>query len=350
MKRKTWILHCILAAAFLAFLMPSLGAAADKPAKLVFQNNYPTGHARLGEKCFGKWIAAVQKEAGDLLNLEVHWAGEPIPAKEALDGLSKGVIDLLVAFPPYYSGKVGIADICAMPKNFKTNADVYDLWWNSPMGGLIDSVYQKRANAKVLFPIIFAPENFQIGKRSKKIRHFEDFKGLKIRAGGGMPMETVKALSGSPVHTHGGEYYTAMQRGTIDAGLMTTYALESYKMWEVCDQIVLPDIFNNCFSLVWINLDKWKQLDPKLQKILVDEARKLESYWISYVVVDDMRITKLAQEKGVEFSVLPPEDQKEMWSATEAVWDLYVQNCAKQGSEEEAKQVRDIVNKRFESQ
>jgi len=350
MKRKTVLLHCILAAALLAFLLPGLGAAADKPTKLVFQNNYTTGHARMGEKCFGRWFTNVQKRAGKILDLEVHWAGEPLPATEALDGLSKGVIDMLTAFPPYYSGKVGITDICAMPKNLRTDADVYDLWWNSPLGQLVDAAYQKRANAKVVFPIIFGPENFQLSKRSRKIRHFEDFKGLKIRAGGGMPMETVKALGGSPVHTHGGEYYTALQRGTIDGGLIPIYALESYKAWEVCDQAILPAIFGHCFSLVWMNLDKWKQLSPEIKEILVDEARKLETFWISYNNLDDMRIIKKAQQMGVEFYTLPPEDQKKMWDATETVWDLYVQNCAKQGLEQEGKQIREIVRARFEAQ
>ena len=84
-----------------------------------------------------------------------------------------------------------------------------------------------------------------------------------------------------------------MQRGTVDAGLMTSYSLETYKMWEVCDQVVNPPIFNHCFVGAWMNLDKWKSLSPELQRILIDSARKLETHWISYCEMDDARIEKL---------------------------------------------------------
>ena len=327
-----------------------IAAAGDKPVTIVIENVYPSTHARLGVKAvIGTWLKAVEKNSNGQIKFEAHWAGEPVPSKETLDALSVGTLDMVVAFPPYFSGKVAIADVCAMPKNFMTFVDVYDLWWNSPMGGIIDKVYQKKANAKFLFPAIFAPENFQISKKTKKIAKFSDFAGLKIRAGGGALNATVRAIGATPVQTVGGEYYTAMQRGTIDAGLMTTYSLETYKMWEVCDQVVNPPIFNRCFVGVWMNLDKWKSLTPAQQKILIDSARSLETHWISFCELDDARITKIAAGKRVNFYTLPPAEQAKMWKAVAPVWNSYVANCKKQGLEKEAKQVREIIEKRFDS-
>ncbi len=349
-KNYLWAGLVLLAASLLLAPICTPQAGAAGKVKLVFQNNYPTKHSRLGVKTVGKWMDEVEKASGGKIKFERHWAGEPVPAKEALDGLSRGVIDALVAFPPYYSGKIAIADICAMPQNFKTAQDVYDLWFNSDLGKLIDKVYQKRARVKVLFPVIFAPENFQVSKKAKKVRRFADFKGLKIRAGGGMLMQTVKAIGASPVHTHGGEYYTAMQRGTIDAGLMTTYSLETYKMWEVANQVVNPPIMNNCFVLVYMNLRAWNKLDPALQKILLSTARKMVPFWIKYIQSDDARITKKAKQKGVEFFVLPKAEENKMWQATEKVWDLYVKTCTSQGFGKEAKRIRAIVKKRFNAQ
>lgn len=350
LKFHTVSLRIVLVVSLLVCMLGAGNALSAGQTTLIFQNNYPTKHSRLGLVTVGMWLDEVEKASGGKIKFERHWAGEPLPAKEALDGLSMGVVDLLCGFPPYYSGKVAIADISAMPKNFKTPEDVYDLWWNSPMGKLINDVYEKRAKVKVLFPIIFAPENFQVAKRAKKVRHFEDFKGMKIRAGGGMLMETVKAIHASPVHTHGGEYYTAMQRGIVDAGLMTTYSLETYKIWEVSDQVVNPPIMNNCWAAVYMNKASWDKLSPEMQKILVDSAKELQPKWTDHMNSDDARITKKSKEKGVEFYVLPKEDQKKMWNATDKVWDIYIEKCAKQGSEKEAKQVRRIVNERFYAQ
>jgi TRAP-type C4-dicarboxylate transport system substrate-binding protein len=324
--------------------------AAGKPIKIIIENVYPASHSRLGEKAvIGEWLDAVEKNSKGMIKFDRHWAGEPVPAKEMLDALSVGTLDMVVAFPPFFSGKVGIADVSAMPKNFRTFADVYDLWWNTSLGKIIDNAYQKRVNCKFLFPAIFAPENFQIGKKTKKIRKFEDFAGLKIRAGGGALNQTVKALGGFPVETVTGEYYTAMQRGTIDAGLMTTYSLETYRMWEVCDQVVNPPIFNHCFVGVWMNLDKWKALSPQLQNVLIDSARMLETHFIAFCDMDDARIEDIAKKHGVEFYVLPPEEQAKMWAAVRPVWNYYIENCEKQGLGSEAKQVMEIMEKRFTS-
>ena len=164
-----------------------------------------------------------------------------------------------------------------------------------------------------------------------------------------MLMETVKAIGASPVHTHAGEYYTAMQRGTIDAGLMASYSLETYKMWEVCDQVVNPPIMNNCFVLFYMNLDKWNSLDQELKDLLINTGKEMIPFWNDYLVKDEERIQKLAEEKGVQFFVLPTEEQDKMWAATDAVWDLYVDTCTKQGTGEQAGKVREIVKTRFQA-
>lgn len=341
----------LIASMMILFVASTISpAAADqKPITLVFENVFPSTHSRMGERVVGLWLDAVEKNSNGRIKFERHWAGALVPPKETLDALSVGTLDLIMAFPPYFSGKVGIADVCAMPKNFKTYADIYDLWWNSPMGSIIDKVYQKKANAKFLYPSIFAAENFQISKKTKKISELSDFSGLKVRAGGGALNATVRAIGATPVQLMGGEYYTAMQRGTVDAGLMATYSLETYKMWEVCDQVVNPPIFNHCFVGVWMNLDKWKSLPPELQKIFIQSARDLETHWIAHCEMDDARITKIAQSKGVQFYTFPPAEQAKMWKAVAPVWDTYIANCKKQGLEKEAQQIREIIEKRFDS-
>lgn len=324
--------------------------AADKPVTIIFENVYSTSHIRLGEKAvIGMYLNEVEKALKGKVAIQKHWAGEPVPTKQTLEALSVGTIDMLAAYPPYFSGKVAIADIAAMPANFHSYDDIYDLWWNSPLGELVDKGYQKRANAKFLFPAIFAPQNFQIAKRSKKIVKFEDFKGMKIRAGGGMPNYTVKAIGGSPVATVGGEYYTAMQKGTVDAGLMGSYSLRTYKIWEVADQVVNPPIFPHCFVGVWMNLDKWNSLSPEVQKVFIDTARMMTARWICYVELDDARVRAEARKNGVKFYTLPPEEAAKMYKAAMPVWDIYLENCKRQGLGKEAIQIKEILDKRFQA-
>jgi len=341
--KKKWLF-----VVFILVVFPLSMAKAEKPITLVFESCYPATHSRLGNHTpLGDILTAIEKDSGGRIKIERHWAGEPVPKKETLEGVGKGIIDLLFSSQTYYSGKIAIADHGIMPKNFRTNADIFDLWWNTPMGKMIDDIYQKRANVKLIMPMPYANYVIQVAKRTKKIRKFEDFKGKKMRAPGGMADLAAKGLGASPVLTIGGDYYTAMQRGTIDTGMMPMYSFEAYKMWEVCHQAVLPHIFNNCFVFLWVNLDTWKKLGPELQEIITNVARRMETRQLAFIAADDVRIERLSRDRGVEFYTLPPEDTKKMWDAVENVWDLYIERNTKQGLGAEAKKIREIVQKRF---
>jgi len=343
--KKRWMFVVFI---LVVFSLSMTTAKAEKPISLVFQSNYPATHSRIGDKTpIGDVLRAIEKDSGGRIKLERHWAGEPVPKKETLEGVGKGIIDMLLSAQTYYSGKIAIADHGIMPKNFRTNDDIFDLWWNTPMGKIIDDVYQKRANAKVIAPMPFSNYVIQVRKGSKKIRKFEDFKGRKMRAPGGMAAMAAKGLGASPVLTIGGGYYTAMQRGTVDTGMMPMYTFQAYKIWEVSDQAVLPNIFNNCFTFLYINLDTWNKLGPELQKIVTGAARRMESRMNAFIAVDDVRVKKLSLDKGVEFYTLPPEDTEKMWKAVENVWDLYIERNTKQGLGAEAKIIREITQKRF---
>jgi TRAP-type C4-dicarboxylate transport system substrate-binding protein len=290
----------------------------------------------------------VVKASKGRIKFEYHPGGEPVLSDEALRGLSKGTIDILTAASTYYSGDCAIGDFMLMPKNFKTYEDLFDLLYGE-VGEIMERVYLDKTKVKYLWTNPFAPEDFQIGKKAKKIRHIEDFKGMKCRAAGPAPSKTVECLGMVPLATIAGEYYTAMQRGEIDCGLMTSYSLETYKMWEVCDQVVDPPVFNNCAVLVWVNQDKWNTIPGDLQKIMLDipRSKEFQKREMDFLQADDERIINIAKGYGVEFYVLPPEDQAKMWAAVAPVWDWYVEVNEKQGYGAEAKEIREIMAKRF---
>lgn len=157
-------------------------------------------------------------------------------------------------------------------------------------------------------------------------------------------------LGSSPMLTIAGEYYTALQRGTIDGGLMTTYSLETYKMWEVCHQVVNPPLFPQVSVFMSMNLDKWNKLGAEFQKLLLDGFRKMETRLEAHNNIDEARVEKMSIQKGIEFYTLPKEDQRKMWASQEPIWDIYIDLCKKQGLEKEARDLREILSKRFDSQ
>ena len=150
--------------------------------------------------------------------------------------------------------------------------------------------------------------------------------------------------------TVGGEYYQAMQKGVVDAGLMTTYSLKQYRLWEVADQVVNPPLIGYAVGFLWMNERAWKKLPGDLQKIILTESRSRE-LWEKWIRIYEEKqtgpIIKQAKEKGVEFFVLPPKEAEKMYAATAPVWNWYIEQCEKQGIGAEAKEVAKLIQEKF---
>jgi len=273
-----------------------------------------------------------------------------VSQKEALNALTRGAIDVLVAYPTYYDGKIAIGDWMQLPANFRSWQDCWDLTVNGRVAEIMDRVYMKNARVKYVTATPVAPYNFQVAKKAKKIRTFENFKGMKIRSAGGSASIAIKALGASPVMTIGGEYYQAMQKGVVDAGLMTTYSLKQYRLWEVADQVVDPPLVGYSVAFMWMSLKTWDKLPRDLQELVLKTARSRDLWekWNRiYDKEQDGPIIAEAKKMGVEFFVLPEREAEKMYKATDSVWDWYVQECEKQGTGAEAREVRKLIQDRF---
>ena len=298
-----------------------------------------------------KWQEKVEADSGGRIKFANHYAGDLVSKKEQLDALGKGIIDFVCSVPVYFSGKVGIADIVLMPTNFNSWQGLYDVLHRTDVYDIINKAYQKKTNTMLIsFLPIFSSENFLISKKAKKIKKFEDFKGMKIRAAGGIASETVKSIGATPVVLLSTELYTGFQQGIVDGGLLTMYSLQTYKLWEVCSQNIWPSVFPYCTAAIWMNPEKLNSLPKDLQKIVLDAARspELEKWAIEYIKEHDRGIEKTAKEKyNIDFFTLPEAEVTKMEKALVPVWDKYIANCEKQGLGEQARQIEKIVHKHY---
>ena len=322
--------------------------AADAEFKLIYECLYPKGHMRF--LVVDEILNSIESKSGGRITFERHYGGEPVGKKEALSALTRGAIDLLMGYPTYYDGKIAIGDWQQLPSNFRTWEDCWELAVNGRVAEIMDQTYTKIARVKYITCTPVAPYNFQIAKKAKKIRKFDDFKGMKIRSAGGSASIAIKLLGGAPVMTVGGEYYQAMQKGLIDAGLMTTYSLKQYRLWEVADQVVNPPLIGYAVGFLWMNQKAWDKLPKDLQNLILTESRSKEVWqkWINiYENEQDGPIVKESKAKGVEFFVLPAKEAEKMYKAAEPVWDWYIEQCEKQGIGNEAKEVAKLIKDRF---
>ncbi len=158
----------------------------------------------------------------------------------------------------------------------------------------------------------------------KAVRRLADFKGQKIRAPGGAPiqMEPFKRLGASPLSMPLGEALPAMQNRTID-GLTGGFAIfTTFKYFDITKGLTqLPGTYLVASGLV---NRKWMQsLGPDLEAMVRDEARKNEALFSTWGVEDVGRTAATWKKNGGEVISFSPADQKtylsEVTSAAVAV-------------------------------
>ena len=155
----------------------------------------------------------------------------------------------------------------------------------------------------------------------KPVRSLNDFKGQKIRAPGGAPiqMEPFKRLGASPLSMPLGEALPAMQNKTID-GLTGGIAIyTTFKYYDIAkDMTYLPGSFLVATGIV--NRAWMKSLGADLERVVRDESQKNEKLFSTWGVEDVGRVEKTWQQNGGRLIKLSPADTKaflgEVTSAT----------------------------------
>ena len=146
--------------------------------------------------------------------MSVHAAGELMPAFEVLSAVQNGTIEMAHTAPYYfYALNQAFALGSAIPFGF--NARQMNAWMLHGNGRrLMDDFY---ANYNI---VSFAGGNTGTqmgGWYVKEIKDGSDFKGMKMRLGGGLVGEVMARMGAIPVDMPGGEIYSALQKRSIDA-------------------------------------------------------------------------------------------------------------------------------------
>lgn len=288
----------------------------------------------------------IEAATGGQVKVQAFWAGELVPTPQALDGLGKGALDLLVGPGNYYSGKIAIADIGIMPINFKRPADRSKVFYDTEVGAILDRVFRQSQKVTAVAPFTYFIGEEWLVRKGATVRGLDDFKGQKVRVAGGELVELVRALGAKPVFIPPPEVYTGLQRGTIDAAIFPIHDLEILKLKEVVGQSVGPDyLFSGpMMHLFKFNLATWDRLPAPVQARIREVLRKAAAR-------DDARadaeigapFRERSTKAGVRFTTLSAADVRRAMEAVRVARDFYLTKSREQGFGAEAEKVLSIL-------
>ena len=147
------------------------------------------------------------------LQIQVFAAGELVPALGIFDAVSQGTVEVGSGASYYWAGKAPAAQwFAAVP--FGLNAQGLAAWFHGGDGlKLWEEVYAPFN----LIPRPGGSTGVQMGGWfNKKINSINDYKGLKMRIPG-LGGKVVSKAGGTVVLLPGGEIFTSLERGVIDA-------------------------------------------------------------------------------------------------------------------------------------
>src|SRR5688572_20735060 len=191
---------------------PAAAATAGPKLKWKMVTTWPSNFPGLGTGA-SHLAALIGQMSGGRLEVKVFGAGELVPALEVFDAVASGTAELGHGAAYYWKGKSEAAQFFgAVP--FGMNAQEVNGWLYS--GGGIE-LWQELFAPFGVRPEPAGNTGVQLGGWFRKeIRSIADLKGLKMRIPG-LGAEVLKRAGGTPVNLPGGEIFTALQTGAIDA-------------------------------------------------------------------------------------------------------------------------------------
>ena len=246
----------------------------------------------------------VEEMSNGQMKITVYGAGEQVPAFGVFDAVSSGSHQMGHSGGYFWKGKVPAAQFfTGVP--FGLTADEINAWTNRG-GGL--ELWREIYEPFNIYPIPAGNTGTQMfGWFNKEINSLEDIKGLKMRIPG-IGGEVLKRAGGIPVTLPGGELFTALQTGVIDAtewvgpyndltfGFQQTAKYYYYPGWHEPGSMLE----------LLINKDAWYSL-PKHLQVIIETASKAVNQDIldEYTARNNKALRELVDVHGVELRRLP---------------------------------------------
>ena len=231
----------------------------------------------------------LSEETNGKFQLKIFYGGQLSKSKENLDGLKANSFEMAAFCNFYHPGKNAGLMVLTMPflpmGDFDKDAKIRQAVYDHP----IVSGQLAKWNA-MLYMTSNLPQYEFLGK-GKAPTSLSDFKGMRVRAGGGVGTAMVK-LGATKMSVPAPETYTLIARGAVDAvSFPFTYAHAAYKIPEVADWYTanLSPGTSDCPYVM--NLQAYNKLPKQYQNLLNSlRGEALESLKAAYKKADDKNL------------------------------------------------------------
>jgi len=294
-----------------------------------------------------EYLAKVAREKTDgNFTINLKYNEQLSDAKNVLDGLKVDAFQGALVAYSYAPAKTPLQGVLDMPflpipglVEQEKVQDAFQAW---------KPVQEELARWNGMHFMVALLPQYEFMGTGKPPRNLEDWKGMRVRALGGLG-DAMKLLGAVPTSVSAPEVYTALERGTFQAASFPfTYSFTAYKLHEVSKWYTLGMQLGIVHNSVVLSQTAWKALPDEYKKIL-EEARP-EAYRLQRVAYEeaDKKSFPLFEKRKLEVIKVSPEMRdKLIATAGKPVWDAWVADTEKKGlpGKEALEKVLDLAKK-----
>ena len=285
------------------------------------QTSWPAG---VGLNTFKTWANSIKEKTGGELEFKPFAAKEVVGDFELIDGVRNGVLEAMNSFTLYWAGKVPATAFLSSYLMGLRYPHEWDVFFYSN-GGLqiAREVFAKQG----LYYVGRIHHGPNIVHSKKPIRSIEDFKDLKLRVPGGMIAEGFAAIGAKTTLLPGGEVFSALEKGTIEAADYVGPAVN----WDLGFQQVTKYIWMGPRGLesiyqpvdlmdFCVGMDHWNKLSPKMKQWVEDEIEVYSRIHHAAIQKADMEAWGRFEKAGTQLNRLPVEELEKFQRVAVPIW------------------------------
>jgi TRAP-type mannitol/chloroaromatic compound transport system substrate-binding protein len=301
MQRRTFLTSTGAAGLALGAGLATARSKAEHEWKMVttWPKNFPglgTGANKLAE--------LIGEMSGGRIHVKVYGGNELVPPFEVFDAVSRGTAEMGHGAAYYWKGKSEVAQFFSTVP-FGMTAQEMNGWLY--YGGGLDLWSELYAQFG-LVPAAAGNTGVQMGGWfNKEINSVEDLKGLKMRIPG-LGGEVLRRAGGTPVNLPGGELFTSLQSGAIDATeWVGPYNDLAFGLYKAAKYYYYPGWHEPGTTLeAMVNKEVFDALSADLQSIVVNACKVVNQDMLAeYTARNPAALQSLKDDHGVDVRKFP---------------------------------------------
>lgn len=277
------------------------------------------GAGSINMKIFNAFCERVGEMSGGRLTIEALSGGAVVGALEMYDAVENGILDGQNGGGSYVAQRDIAFSMFGDLAGAYERPDQMQAWYEYGGGKeLARELYG--ANGTYHAGLVW--HGMESIPSKVPIRGTDDLKGVKMRAPAGAFSKLLEKFGGAPANIPGGEVYTSLETGVLDATDWGTLSMNADLGFEkVAKYQIFPGFHSMPATDIVVNMGKWESLSPDLQAILTVATRDFGRDMYQQLMIEDQKVVQQADERGIVLVDWPQEERRKFREAATEVWD-----------------------------